>query len=118
MRKKIDKAAAYVTKKVGGSNLAEYAGAKIAKRTVRPSRRKYVKSKATGKQALVSAAKVAGASAGVAGAGRAIAGGLAKRGAKKVAKKAKMAARRRKSRKTAPLSNREPILYKYKKKKK
>ena len=54
---------------IGGSEYVEYMGTAIAKRQAEPGKRKYIKSRATKKQALQSAARIglAIASVGVAG---------------------------------------------------
>lgn len=61
--KKLDKAqrkvSKYINKKVGGEDLAEYAGAKMARLAAKKGTKKYIKSNATKKQAKASAKKVA-----------------------------------------------------------
>lgn len=58
-RKIVDGTAKRISNAVGGRNLTEYMGAKIAKARAPKEQKKYIKSKATGTQALASAGNVA-----------------------------------------------------------
>lgn len=86
LKKFINKAAKKVTKAVGGAKLADYAGAKYAKRKLKgTAAQKYVKDTTTKKEAMRSGAKVLATIGGMA-AGGAIAGLRAATKATKLAK--------------------------------
>ncbi len=68
LRKYLDKGAKAIAKAVGGADLVDYAGSKIAKMRAKGAAKKYVEDKTSGRKALISAAKVA-ASIAPAGAG-------------------------------------------------
>lgn len=85
--RRINKIAKGITRVVGGANLAEFAGAKIAKATSPKSQRKHISSKATGKQAVRSAFRVGLVVAGGAGLARAAIKKAAKTAGKTVAKR-------------------------------
>lgn len=81
IKKMISKGANKITDMAGGRNLSEYLGTKMAQ-----VKHPEIKQTVTGKQALVSAAKVAGTVAGVAGVGA----GLARSAGKKIASSMKI----------------------------
>lgn len=93
--KKINKAAKYVTKKIGGADLADFIGAKIARGVGPKDLRKHITSRVTRREALKSAGKVGLAAAGAAGLVRGGGALIARSAAKRAAKAAKKAARKR-----------------------